>query len=252
MSCAILSEHQAEAATAKSCTKVRILIETWLILNLSSKSKFQLELCRLQEQQFNRRRAAAMNIRMQAISQASVSQNTPGGSKEEMSPGSISPAQGNLGGMGSPHHSGMKPGIQKPPAAVLQVVKQVNLNLDKVQIEQYYQLSCSTQQIQAEAGRQSSHASYGKLNPTGTMHPPGMRMQNHMNPNVSKPQLPNVNTMNTGQQGMMNEWNNGPRFPGQQNNQIRPNNPNQIMQQQSPMQVNQVRIKKKTLECSDY
>lgn len=86
---------------------------------------------RLQEQQFNRRRAAAMNIRMQAMSQptaaASVpSQAAPGGSKEEMSPGSISPAQG-MGGMGSPHHAGigMKPGTQKPPAAVLQVVKQV-------------------------------------------------------------------------------------------------------------------------------
>lgn len=84
---------------------------------------------RLQEQQFNRRRAAAMSLRMQAISQPSVSvptQATPGGSKEEMSPGSISPAQG-MGSMGSPHHAGigMKPGTQKPPAAVLQVVKQV-------------------------------------------------------------------------------------------------------------------------------
>jgi E1A/CREB-binding protein len=83
----------------------------------------------LQEQQFNRRRAAAMNIRMQAMSQTSTSapaQVTAGGSKEEMSPGSISPAQG-MGGMGSPHHAGlgMKPGTQKPPAAVLQVVKQV-------------------------------------------------------------------------------------------------------------------------------
>jgi E1A/CREB-binding protein len=82
----------------------------------------------LQEQQFNRRRAAAMNIRM-AMSQSSTSvpaQATAGGSKEEMSPGSISPAQG-MGGMGSPHHAGigMKPGTQKPPAAVLQVVKQV-------------------------------------------------------------------------------------------------------------------------------
>lgn len=70
-----------------------------------------------------------MNIRMQAMSQSSSSvpsQATPGGSKEEMSPGSISPAQ-SMGGMGSPHHAGigLKPGTQKPPAAVLQVVKQV-------------------------------------------------------------------------------------------------------------------------------
>ena len=88
----------------------------------------------MQEQQFNRRRAAAMNIRMQAaLSQSSTTvppQTTAGGSKEEMSPGSISPAQ-SMGGMGSPHHAGigMKPGTQKPPAAVLQVVKQVMVKL---------------------------------------------------------------------------------------------------------------------------
>lgn len=95
-------------------------------------------LCRLQEQQFNRRRAAAMNIRMQAMSQQSsmTSQTTPGGSKEEMSPSGMSPHQG-MGGMGSPHHvSGVKPGnpqqtTQKPPPAVLQVVKQVNYILLK-------------------------------------------------------------------------------------------------------------------------
>lgn len=86
----------------------------------------------MQEQQFNRRRAAAMNRTMQAMSQSSASvssQITPGGSKEEVSPGSISPAQ-QMGGMGSPHHAGigMKPGTQKPPAAVLQVVKQVRLS----------------------------------------------------------------------------------------------------------------------------
>ena len=97
---------------------------------------------RLQEQQFNRRRAAAMNIRMQAMSQQSSMQPTPApvhGSKEEMSPSSMSPHHGNsMGGMGSPHHvSGVKPGsqqqqqqqpqqtTQKPPPAVLQVVKQV-------------------------------------------------------------------------------------------------------------------------------
>lgn len=74
-----------------------------------------------------------MNIRMQAMSQSTVSvtaQAAPGGSKEEMSPGSISPAQ-TMASMSSPHHSGigMKPGTQKPPAAVLQVVKQVKKSL---------------------------------------------------------------------------------------------------------------------------
>lgn len=85
----------------------------------------------MQEQQFNRRRAAAMSMRMQAMSQQSslTSQPTPGGSKEEMSPTAMSPHHG-IGGMGSPHHSGVKPGnqqqsTQKPPPAVLQVVKQV-------------------------------------------------------------------------------------------------------------------------------
>ena len=86
---------------------------------------------RLQKAQFNRRRAAAMNIRMAAMSNptpAITAQATPGGFKEEMSPGAVSPAQG-MGGMGSPHHAGigMKPGTQKPPPAVLQVVKQVRI-----------------------------------------------------------------------------------------------------------------------------
>jgi hypothetical protein len=85
----------------------------------------------LQEQQFNRRRAAAMNIRMQAMSQQSSIQAPPTASKEEMSPTSMSPHH-SMGGMGSPHHvSGVKPGnqqtTQKPPPAVLQVVKQVSL-----------------------------------------------------------------------------------------------------------------------------
>jgi hypothetical protein len=81
-----------------------------------------------------------MNIRMQAMSQqSSMQQPTPTpvhGSKEEMSPSSMSPHHGNnsMGGMGSPHHvAGVKPGTQqqqqqttqKPPPAVLQVVKQV-------------------------------------------------------------------------------------------------------------------------------
>lgn len=93
----------------------------------------------MQEQQFNRRRAAAMNIRMQAMSQQTSSipaqSSTVGGSKEEMSPTAMSPHHGNsMGGMGSPHHvSGVKPGTQqqqstqKPPPAVLQVVKQVRI-----------------------------------------------------------------------------------------------------------------------------
>lgn len=76
-----------------------------------------------------------MNIRMQAMSQQSSMAPTPssvGGSKEEMSPSSMSPHHGNsMGGMGSPHHvAGVKPGAQqstqKPPPAVLQVVKQVS------------------------------------------------------------------------------------------------------------------------------
>lgn len=76
-----------------------------------------------------------MSMRMQAMSsqQSSITsstQPTPGGSKEEMSPTAMSPHH-SMGGMGSPHHSGVKPGnmqqqsTQKPPPAVLQVVKQV-------------------------------------------------------------------------------------------------------------------------------
>jgi hypothetical protein len=72
-----------------------------------------------------------MNIRMAQMTQSSsvtAAVTAAGGSKEEMSPGSISPAQA-MGNMGSPHHAGigMKPGTQKPPAAVLQVVKQVRM-----------------------------------------------------------------------------------------------------------------------------
>jgi hypothetical protein len=77
-----------------------------------------------------------MNIRMnmQSMPQQSLpSQPTPGGSKEEMSPSAMSPHHG-MGSIGSPHHvSGVKPGnqqpsTQKPPPAVLQVVKQVSVN----------------------------------------------------------------------------------------------------------------------------
>lgn len=202
---------------------------------------------RLQEQQFNRRRAAAMNIRMQAISQSSAAvpaQVTAGGSKEEMSPGSISPAQG-MAGMGSPHHAGigMKPGTQKPPAAVLQVVKQVK-------VEQVFEKqSCLTIslcfQVQAEAARQQTHVGYGKLGPATGMHPPGMRMANHMNPNVSKPQHAvggaGINVGPGAAGNMMGDWNSGPRFNQANNpNAMRSPNPNQMMQQ-GQMQGNQVR-----------
>lgn len=67
---------------------------------------------------------------MQAMSQSTMSsQPAPVGSKEEMSPSAMSPHH-SMGGMGSPH-SGVKPGnpqqsTQKPPPAVLQVVKQVS------------------------------------------------------------------------------------------------------------------------------
>lgn len=84
----------------------------------------------MQEQQFNRRRAAAMSMRMQAMAPTTLPTAVQaGGSKEEMSPTAMSPHHGNMGGMGSPHHAGVKPGnqqtTQKPPPAVLQVVKQV-------------------------------------------------------------------------------------------------------------------------------
>lgn len=122
--CAVLSKYQAKASATKSCATVNIVDSAKPYNGLTIIFHFS-----LQEQQFNRRRAAAMNIRMQAMSQSTTTvptQVAAGGSKEEMSPGSISPAQG-MGGMGSPHHAGigMKPGTQKPPAAVLQVVKQV-------------------------------------------------------------------------------------------------------------------------------
>lgn len=88
---------------------------------------------RLQEQQFNRRRAAAMSMRMQAMSQQTSLPTPQGGSKEEMSPTAMSPHHGSMGSMGSPgHHTGVKPGsqtTQKPPPAVLQVVKQVKIEI---------------------------------------------------------------------------------------------------------------------------
>jgi hypothetical protein len=64
----------------------------------------------LQEQQFNRRRAAAMNIGMVQSLSSAPAQATAGCSNEEMRPN---------GGFV------IKAGTQKPPAAVLQVVKQV-------------------------------------------------------------------------------------------------------------------------------
>jgi hypothetical protein len=74
---------------------------------------------RLQEAQFNRRRAAALNP-----TSSITAQSTAGGSKEEMSPGAV---------------SGMKPGTQKPTAVVLPVVKQVmifenSINFKNLQI----------------------------------------------------------------------------------------------------------------------
>jgi E1A/CREB-binding protein len=93
--------------------------------------------------------------------------------------------------------------------------------------------------IQAEAALQPAHASYGKLNPSNAMHPPGIRMPpNHMNPNVPNQQHPNAGGINTGQ-NMINDWNNGgPRFNQPNHQVVRPNNPNQIMGQ-NQIQVNQ-------------
>lgn len=77
------------------------------------------------------------------------------------------------------------------------------------------------------------------------MHPPNMRMANHMNPNVSKPQhavgAAGINVApNAG--GMMSDWNSGPRFNQPSNpNAMRSPNPNQMMQQ-NQMQGNQVRL----------
>jgi hypothetical protein len=195
-----------------------------------------------------------MNIRMQAMSQSSSSsvppQATPGGSKEEMSPGSISPAQG-MGGMGSPHHAGigMKPGTQKPPAAVLQVVKQV-IAPNRLSDSPHYNTVCH-HQVQAEAARQQTHTNFGKMGPGAGMHPPGMRMPNHMNPNVSKPQHAiGAAGMNVGPNAggnMMGDWNSGPRFNQQTNpNAMRSPNPNQMMQ--NPMQANQVSSR---VDCSE-
>lgn len=85
------------------------------------------------------------------------------------------------------------------------------------------------------------------MGPTSGMLPPGMRMTTHMNPNLSKPQHAAVGAVggigvgpNTGG-NMMSDWNN-PRFNQVNNpNAMRSPNPNQIMQQQNPMQGNPVR-----------
>ena len=106
--------------------------------------------------------------------------------------------------------------------------------------------------MQAEAARQQSHGSYGKLG-QGTlpgMHPP---MRTNMNPNVSKPHAatginvggPNPNA------NMMNDWNNGPRFGNPGPNAMRSPNPNQMIPQ-SPMPVNQVVNMLKTLLLQYY
>ncbi|KAG5682698.1 hypothetical protein PVAND_012032 [Polypedilum vanderplanki] len=207
---------------AKHCKENKCLVP--FCPNIKQKLRQQSLAQRLQEQQFNRRRAAAMNIRMQAMSQQSAIQAPPTASKEEMSPSGMSPHQ-SMGGMGSPHHvTGVKPGnqqTQKPPPAVLQVVKQV----------------------QAEAARQQSHGNFGKLGQgTVGMHPPGIRMTNHLNPNVSKPQ--HAQGLNVGNPGgnMMNEWSNGPRFanPNVNNpNAMRSPNPGGQMIAPNQMQGNQ-------------
>lgn len=102
---------------------------------------------------------------------------------------------------------------------------------------------CLTLQVQAEAARQQSHLNYGKLGPATGMHPPGMRMTNHMSPNVSKPQhAVGTGGINVGpnSNANMGDWNSGPRF-GQANNPnaMRSPNPNQMIQQ-NQMQGNQV------------
>jgi E1A/CREB-binding protein len=101
--------------------------------------------------------------------------------------------------------------------------------------------------VQAEAARQQSHGNFGKLGQgTVGMHPPGMRMTNHLNPNVSKPQHAsgiNVGGPNPGG-NMMNEWTNGPRFsnPNVNNpNAMRSPNPGGQMIAPNQMQGNQVR-----------
>lgn len=96
--------------------------------------------------------------------------------------------------------------------------------------------------MQAEAARQQSHGNYGKLGQgTVGMHPPGMRMTNHMN--ASKPQHAggiNVGGPNPGN-NMMNDWNNGPRFanPNVNPNAMRSPNPGQMVasNQMQPTQV---------------
>jgi len=83
------------------------------------------------------------------------------------------------------------------------------------------------------------------------MHPPGIRMANHMNPNVSKPQHAvgaggggmNVGGPNVGG-NMMTDWPNiRPGFQNQANNNLqvmRSPNPNQMLQP-NQMQGNPVR-----------
>jgi hypothetical protein len=82
---AFLSQHQAETAATEFGSTVRIHC-----IFISHHQQNIFWLVRLQEQQFNRRRAAAMNIRT-ALSTSSVpAQATAGGSKEKNCPRSIS------------------------------------------------------------------------------------------------------------------------------------------------------------------
>lgn len=98
--------------------------------------------------------------------------------------------------------------------------------------------------MQAEAARQQSHGNYGKMGQT--MHPPNMRMPNHLNPNVSKPQHAagiNVGGPNPNANMMANDWNNGPRFsnPNVNNpNAMRSPNPGAQMVAPNQMQGNPV------------
>lgn len=83
------------------------------------------------------------------------------------------------------------------------------------------------------------------------MHPPGMRMATHMNPNVSKPQhavgAGGINVGPSSGGNMMGEWNSGPRFNQANNpNAMRSPNPNQMMQQ-NQIQGNQVSLRSKLL-----
>lgn len=97
-----------------------------IILKIYIKNFF---LFRFQQEQLMRRRMAMMNTRTSSV--ASI-QNTPSQSQDsqsgDMSPSAAPSPVSNMGGMGSPHPSGMgmKAGNQQPNTNVLQVLKQVS------------------------------------------------------------------------------------------------------------------------------